>query len=94
MEADEALDLGIVDRVYPSNELLPAVMAYAREMATAVSPRSNRVVKELVYQGLDQGFDAAMARSADEMASAHESEDFQEGVAAWRDKRAPDFTGN
>jgi len=68
-------------------------MDYAREMAKGVSPRSTRVVKELVYQGLDQGFDKAMNRSLDEMATAAKSDDFREGIAAWKDKRAPNFTG-
>ena len=45
VDADEAIDMGLVDKVFPTNELLPAAMDYARELATAVSPRSNRVVK-------------------------------------------------
>ena len=60
VDADEAVDMGLVDKVFPTNELLPAAMDYARELATAVSPRSNRLVKRMVYQGLDQGFDSAM----------------------------------
>jgi len=93
VDADEALAMGLVDRVYPTNELHAAVMDYAREMAKGVSPRSTRVVKELIYQGLDQGFDTAMKRSLDEMAEASKSDDFREGIAAWKDKRAPNFTG-
>ncbi len=40
-----------------------------------------------------QGFDEAMRRSLDEMAEAAKSEEFREGIAAWKDKRAPNFTG-
>ncbi|MBT5192527.1 MAG: enoyl-CoA hydratase, partial [Rhodospirillaceae bacterium] len=93
VDADEALDIGMVDKVFPTNELLPAVMDYAREMAKGVSPRSNRVVKEQIYQGLDEGFDQAMKRSLEAMAEAQKSSDFKEGIAAWKDKRVPNFTG-
>ena len=93
VEADEALEMGLVDKVFTTNELLPAVMDYARELATAVSPRSNRVVKEMIYQGLDQGFDEAMKECLVQMAEAQKSDDFKEGIAAWKDKRVPNFTG-
>ena len=93
VDADEAIDMGLVDKVFPTNELLPAAMDYARELATAVSPRSNRVVKRMVYQGLDQGFDSAMEQCLADMADAQKSDDFKEGIAAWKDKRVPIFTG-
>ena len=93
VDADEAVDMGLVDKVFPTNELLPAAMDYARELATAVSPRSNRVVKRMVYQGLDQGFDSAMEQCLADMADAQKSDDFKEGIAAWTDKRVPIFTG-
>ena len=93
VDADEAIDMGLVDKVFPTNELLPAAMDYARELATAVSPRSNRVVKRMVYQGLDQGFGSAMEQCLSDMADAQKSDDFKEGIAAWKDKRVPIFTG-
>jgi len=93
VDADEAVDMGLVDKVFPTNELLPAAMDYARELATAVSPRSNRVVKRMVYQGLDQGFDSAMEQCLADMADAQNTDDFKEGIAAWKDKRVPKFTG-
>ena len=93
VDADEAIDMGLVDKVFPTNELLPAAMDYARELATAVSPRSNRVVKRMVYQGLDQGFGSAMEQCLADMADAQKSDDFKEGIAAWKAKRVPIFTG-
>ena len=93
VDADEAVDMGLVDKVFPTNELLSAAMDYARELATAVSPRSNRVVKRMVYQGLDQGFDSAMEQCLADMADAQNTDDFKEGIAAWKDKRVPKFTG-
>ncbi len=93
VDADEALEIGLVDRVVPTNELRAEVMAYAKEIAQGVSPRSNKVVKEMIYQGLDQGFDKAMENCLAEMTKAQKSDDFKEGIAAWKDKRPPNFTG-
>ena len=45
IDAAEALRIGLVNRVLPQAELMDGVRAYARELATAVSPRSLRVMK-------------------------------------------------
>lgn len=93
IEADEALRLGLVDRVLPADELLPAALAYAREIAHEVSPRSTRIMKQLVYDALVQDLDGAMDQAEAEMRTALDSDDFREGIAAWQEKRPPRFTG-
>src|SRR5690606_10157468 len=44
--APEAHSLGVIDRIYRKEELLPATMAYATELAELSSPRSLRVIKQ------------------------------------------------
>ncbi len=92
-DAGEALRMGLVNQVFPAPTFLFDVLAYARELATGVSPRSMAVMKRQVYQGLTQTFDEAAAVAEREMLLSLQSEDFKEGVAHFVEKRPPSFTG-
>lgn len=93
--AAEAQSIGLVDQVVAEGEdTLAAAKAYAQVLVSEVSPRSNRIIKELVWRGMDDAMVDAMAHSMDETAKAAHSDDFREGIAAWKDKRTPNFTGN
>jgi enoyl-CoA hydratase/carnithine racemase len=58
-----------------------------------VSPRSLRIIKNQVYNGLFQTLDEALASASEEMLQSLQCEDFKEGVAHFMEKRAPAFTG-
>src|ERR1700677_1127102 len=64
IDASEALRIGLVSRVFPEENFLGAVQEFARELASTVSPRSLRVMKQQIYAGLaqnlDQAYDAAL----------------------------------
>lgn len=92
--AQEARDIGLVNQVYPDDGFMDAVYAYAREMATMVSPRSIRVMKQQVYRAVLQSLEQATLIANAEMPASFESEDFKEGVAHFLERRAPNFTGN
>ncbi len=93
IDASEALRMGLVNRVLPQAELMAGVRAYARELATAVSPRSLRVVKKQVYEALFQTLGEAVDVAIAEMMASFGSADFREGVAHFVEKRPPAFTG-
>lgn len=93
IDAAEALQMGLVNRVFPAEDFMTPVMAYAAELATQVSPRSLRVMKSQVYEAQFQSL-AEAAESADEaFVQSLAAEDFAEGVAHFVEKRAPRFTG-
>jgi enoyl-CoA hydratase/carnithine racemase len=93
IDSQEALRMGVVNRVYPQDQFLDNVNAYARELAGGVSPRSLRIIKNQVYNGLFQTLDEALASASEEMVQSLQCEDFKEGVAHFMEKRAPAFTG-
>jgi len=83
---DEALRLGLVNRVLPGAELAGAVETYARDLAT-LSSASIRGAKQAVRATL--GGDAAGLRALVESAAV--GADFREGRAAYQAKRPPRF---
>lgn len=92
-DADEALRLGLVNRVIPEGDFARAVLDYATELATLVSPRSLRVIKKQVWEAEFQTLAQASASADAELVSSLTSEDFKEGVAHFLEKRPPAFTG-
>jgi len=93
VEAPEAARMGLVNQVFPHDQFLYHVYAYAKDLAYNVSPRSLRIVKDQVYNGMFQTLAEAFEASEREMVASLQCEDFKEGVAHFLEKRAASFTG-
>jgi enoyl-CoA hydratase/carnithine racemase len=90
--AEEAERLGLV-RVLPAEGFGAAVQQRAAEIANLSSPRSVRIIKRQVYEGLFQSLAEATAIANREQEVCRETEDFREGVAHYLEKRPPHFSG-
>ena len=88
--AEEALRLGLADRVVPRGEALAAATALAAELASN-APTAVRMAKWALEVGGDLPVEAAMEVEDQAWRRAVLSDDRREGIAAWLEKRDPDF---
>ena len=85
--------MGLVNRVFPQDSFMDKVMAYAKDLANSVSPRSLNIMKRQVLNALFQNLEEASEVADEELLKSLTSEDFKEGVAHFLEKRPPHFTG-
>jgi len=91
LPAVQALEWGLVNLVVPDDELRDAAMSLARELAAG--PRSLGLIKRTAWAAVDSSFEAAMAAERAAQREASPTDDFIEGVTAFREKRSPQFKG-
>ena len=92
IDAAEALRLGIVNRVLPPEELLPAAQALARAIA-AGPPIAIRLAKRGIYRNAESDLRTALEYETFAQNACFETEDASEGIRAFVEKRPPVFRG-
>ena len=92
ISGQQAYDWGLVERVVPREQLTDAVLELARTLAER-SPHAIAVLKELARETRDLPLAEGLRREAKAFARCLGSEDGREGVAAFLEKRQPQWTG-
>jgi enoyl-CoA hydratase/carnithine racemase len=92
LSAGDALALGFVSAVVEPAAVVQAACAEARGMSRG-SPLAGRLVKELMYVGLERGIAEHLEYNREALATCFASEDHREGVDAFLERRQARFAG-
>jgi enoyl-CoA hydratase/carnithine racemase len=89
--AEEAAELGLVNRVTAPEKLLEETLEYAAELASKCSPASMATMKRQVYSDLERGLGESLAAADVLMLNSFTAPDFVEGVTSFVERRDPRF---
>ncbi|HEX2071391.1 MAG TPA: enoyl-CoA hydratase/isomerase family protein [Thermoleophilaceae bacterium] len=92
LTAKEALEIGLVNKVAPPRGLELEVREWAEKLA-AKSPLMMRLGKDAMYRQQDMAFDDALEFLHHNLTLSFSTEDIQEGVKAFFEKREPQWSG-
>jgi enoyl-CoA hydratase/carnithine racemase len=92
VDAREAERIGLVNKVFPDAELMAGTYEFARRLADG-PPLAIQLVKRVARMGLDKDLPTGLEIAAANLAVVRSSEDHKEAVAAFKEKRRPQFKG-
>jgi 2-(1,2-epoxy-1,2-dihydrophenyl)acetyl-CoA isomerase len=92
VDAQEALSLGIVNKIVPAASLMDETLAFAAEIA-AGPPMAMTFTRRALQRSFESTLEEALRFEWTQQLECLRSEDAREGIRAWQEKRAPRFTG-
>ena len=92
VDAERALQMGLVTRIVETAELLPEVRRMSEHLA-GFAPFVPHFMKAMVHQGMEGSMAAALAMEKFAQGALVQTEDKREGISAFLEKRKPDFKG-
>lgn len=90
LTAEEALQIGLVNKVVPKGEGMEAALAMAKKIA-GYSLQALSRIKKAVNDGVDTSFEEGIEIEANLFSDIFATEDVREGVSAFIEKRSPSF---
>lgn len=92
IDAETALEIGLVNHVFPDDELMAATVRIATRIAS-MPPLSMRLIKRTVNEGLESDLAASLDLVSSHIAITRSGPDHAEAIAAFKEKRAGKFVG-
>ncbi len=92
LSAQEAVEWGIVTRVVPDNDLSENATGLAKQLATGAT-QALGAAKRLIHLGWTETLETQMEHETQTIANIARTADAREGIAAFMEKRSPDFNG-
>ena len=89
--ADEALAIGLVDRVIADDRLLETAKDYVGRLSTTTAPKAIGATKKLVYDHLGLGYEAALRDAESVQNQFVTAPDAVEGAKSFVERRPPEF---
>jgi 2-(1,2-epoxy-1,2-dihydrophenyl)acetyl-CoA isomerase len=91
LPAETALAWGLINRLVDDAELMPKAMALAQGLAAG--PKSLGMIRQMYWESMDNRYGEQLDLEAKIQSRAGMTRDYEEGVAAFREKRAARFIG-
>lgn len=89
--AEEAQQMGLVNRVVPQQQLLQEASDYIHELAQNCSPNSMAIIKRQLHQDWMHSLETAQNQSMELMLDSFSGSDLKESITAMVEKRSPQF---